>query len=260
MPFHYSSPFSEDSLIVNNRNIVQSWKVCAKSSHTTLWKVRFKSLEDYISIVLQIFLCSIFPFSRKVHCIFSRCKITVYRFSQQKNKTNRTIIRPYCYVFAAVFLHFHKMSLNLISLSRNFANAISIFIQRKTYALRCSPTAYFPFALGLWKTTRRLRKNNTSFWWKQHVILMKTTRRFCANDPSFFSSQETRSLSRSWPLSFFKGTPLTHKTSPHKHIFLSFSRKSYHKIWSIAKNTINLPHKVCRIIYWKPPFALNLEV
>lgn len=95
---------------------------------------------------------------------------------------------------------------------------------------------------------------------KRPVVFIKVTRRFDENNPSFFSSQETRSLSRSWPLSFFKGTPLTHKTSPHKHIFLSFSRKSYHKIWSIAKNTINLPHKVCRITYWKPPFALNLEV
>ena len=170
MPFHYSTPFSEDSLIARNRNIVQSWKVCAKSSHTTLWKVRFKSLENYISIVLQIFLCSIFSFSRKVHCIFSRCKITVYRFFQQKNKTNRTIIRSYCYVFAAMFLHFHKMSLNLISLSRNFANAISIFIQRKTYALRCSATAYFSLALALWKTTRRFYKSDPSFWWKQPVV------------------------------------------------------------------------------------------
>lgn len=161
---HFTTPhFFEDSGIASNRNIVQFWKVSAKSSHTTLWKVRIKSLEDYISIVLQIFLCSIFSFSRKVHCIFSRCKITVYRFFQQKNKTNRTIIRSYCYVFAAVFLHFDKMSLNLISLSRNSANTISIFIQRKTYGLRCSSTAYFPFALGLWKTTRCFDENNTTF-------------------------------------------------------------------------------------------------
>lgn len=110
------------------------------------------------------------------------------------------------------------------------------------------------FSLCAWSL-----KNNTSVEKKQHVILMKTTRRFCANNTSFFSLQETLSLSRSWPLSFFDGTTSPHKTSPHKEIFLCFSRKSYHKIWSIAKNTINLPRKVCRIAYWNTPFALNLE-
>ena len=106
--------------------------------------------------------------------------------------------------------------------------------------------------VGWEKTTRHFDENDTSFWWKQHVVFVETTRRF-------FRSKKHSLYQGVDLLSFFKGTPLTHKTSPHKHIFLSFSRKSYHKIWSIAKNTINLPHKVCRITYWNRPCALNLE-
>ena len=122
---------------------------------------------------------------------------------------------------------------------------------KNVYLAVLSHSLFFPCAWTL--------KNNTSVEKKQHVILMKTTRRFDENNTSFFSFQETLSLSRSWPLSFFDGTTSPHKTSPQKEIFLCFSRKSYHKIWSINKNTINLPRKVCRIAYWNRPFALNLE-
>ena len=36
------------------------------------------------------------------------------------------------------------------------------------------------------ETSRRFDENNTSFWWKQHVVLMKTTRRFGENNTSFW--------------------------------------------------------------------------
>ena len=36
---------------------------------------------------------------------------------------------------------------------------------------------------------RTCTKNNTSFWWKQHVVLVKTTRHFEENDTSFWRKQ-----------------------------------------------------------------------
>ena len=83
-----------------------------------------------------------------------------------------------------MFLHFHKMSLNLISLSRNFANAISIFCSEKrvscsihnslfspcTCSLKNDPSVEKKRPVVFIKVTRRFDENNPSFWWKQPVV------------------------------------------------------------------------------------------
>ncbi len=77
-----------------------------------------------------------------------------------------------------VFLDFHKMSLNLISLSRNFANAIFYFYAGKNVCLLVFNNSLFsPCTCSL--------KNDPSVEKKRPVVFIKVTRRFDENNPSF---------------------------------------------------------------------------
>ena len=77
-----------------------------------------------------------------------------------------------------VFLDFQKMSLNLISLSRNFANAIFYFYAVKNVCLAAfSHRLFFPCTCSL--------KNDPSVEKKRPVVFIKVTRRFDENNPSF---------------------------------------------------------------------------
>jgi hypothetical protein len=70
------------------------------------------------------------------------------------------------------------MSLNLISCSHHFANAIFYFYSVKDVCLAV-------FTDSLFSLCACSLKNNTSVEKKRHVILMKTTRRFDENNTSF---------------------------------------------------------------------------
>ena len=54
-----------------------------------------------------------------------------------------------------------------------------------TFCCHKCHTVFFQTSVFDFQVSRRFSENNTSFYWKQHVVLMKTTRRFNENNTSF---------------------------------------------------------------------------
>lgn len=246
------------------------------SNNPTKWQEEMrcfvvKIAEENIS---RLYTCCFTAISAQQHSLcaekhphpFHTAKIQFRLFPSKKNRSNRTIIRLFCYIFPSHWLYFPKKHL-----SARFSPSVALGQHPHHYNELphnglitdwgwchhvTPPSLQWRYLFSNWAMNKKqgtfLQKYRTflqkcrtflqicqtfqmkcGLFFVHYGIFHQKCKTFCWTNPTIFLPKRFQCL----------------RKTPFRCFFLIFSWKSCHKIWSIDENTINLPRKVCRIDY-----------